>query len=318
MLDFRSEQAIATLRTEQRNPETRGIAALPTLDMLRMINDLDQTVALAVRQALPQIARAVELVVDGLARGGRLVYVGAGTSGRLGFMDAAECGPTYGVDSVRCVMAGGRDAVFQAQERLEDEERLAAKDLRAFGLTAADVVVAAAASGRTPYCIAALDYAARIGAGRVSISCNPGAVLSEHAQIGIEVDTGPEAIMGSTRMKAGTAQKLVMNMISTAAMIRLGRTYDNLMIKLDCKNQKGRNRAERLLMEAVGWEDPDHAKAALDRADGSVEVAALMALAGVTAARAREALAACGEHFQDALAWLAAGQSSEKNLSTEM
>ena len=304
MSDDSNDKVIATLRTEQRSQETTGIASLPTLGILEKINDMDQTVAPAVRKVLSQAVPAVELIAEKIKAGGRLVYVGAGTSGRLGFMDAAECAPTYGTDRVCCVMAGGREAVFRAQEAREDESYLAVNDLKSMELSSSDVVFAIAASGRTPYCIAALDYAAEIGAASISLSCNRDAVMSRHAKISIELETGPEVVMGSTRMKAGTAEKMVMNMISTAVMIRLGRTYDNLMIKLDCKNRKGRNRAARLFLEATGGDNIAYARKALETSGGSLEIAVLVELTGATVDQAKEALEKFNNHFSNALNWL--------------
>ena len=284
---------IAQLHTEQRNAETCGIGQMDTLTMLEKMNTEDQSVALKVRQALGQVAQAVELIVPRMRQGGRLVYVGAGTSGRLGYMDAAECAPTYGMplDAVACVMAGGRAAVFCAQEGLEDDAERGAADLRAWGLRPLDTVVAAAASGRTPYCVGALDYARSIGAGTVALACNPHSVMGRHAQVAIEVDTGSEVIMGSTRMKAGTAQKMVMNMLSTAVMVRLGRTYDNLMVCLHAKNEKISNRVIRLFNEATGAAGSGHAQEMLERAGGRLETAILMERAGCSREAAERALA---------------------------
>ena len=296
---------VTYLHTEQRNPDTVGITGLSTLDMLTRFNDEDRKVADAVRAALPQVARAVDLIAGRMKRGGRLVYVGAGTSGRLGYMDAAECAPTYGMpyDSVACVMAGGHEAVFRPHESLEDLPGQAEEDLAAFGLTDKDTVVAAAASGRTPYCVGALDYAQRIGAGAVSIACNPGAVMSGHAQVAIEVDTGAEAIMGSTRMKAGTAQKLVMNMLSTGVMVKLGRTRDNLMVCMRANNEKVGNRALRLFAEATGEKDREVARQTLAGAQGQLDTAIIMHETGCDAQAAREALSA-HVNFEEALASL--------------
>ena len=279
------------LHTEQRNTSTIGIASCTTLEMLEKINDEDQKVAAQVRKALPDVARAVELIVERMRHGGRLVYAGAGTSGRLGYMDAAECRPTYGIaeNKVSCVMAGGRDAVFSAKESLEDDRAGAREDLRQWGLLPADVVVAAAASGRTPYCIGALDYPREIGAGAISIACNPGSAMSAHADVAIEVDTGAEAIMGSTRMKAGTAQKMIMNMLSTAAMVRLGRTYDNLMICLRARNGKIAYRMVRLYCEATGCTDEEEARRALRAADGQLDIAIFMQKAACTKEDAEKA-----------------------------
>ena len=281
---------VAQLETEQRNAASSRLAELSTLERVTLINREDQTVALRVREALPEIADAVDLIVARAKQGGRLVYVGAGTSARLGVMDAAECQPTYGLNLVHCVMAGGRDAVFNPQEKLEDDAQQAHADLRTFGLRKEDVVVAATASGRTPYCVGALVYAAEIGAGRIGLSCNRPAALGRYAQISIEVDTGAEFIMGSTRMKAGTAQKMVMNMLSTATMIALGRTYQNLMVCLSASNGKISNRVIRLFEEACGREDPGHAREMLKRADGRLDLAVIMEIAGTTLVQARAAM----------------------------
>ena len=283
---------VSMLHTEQRNPDTVGIADLSTLDMMKKINNEDKKVAYAVEQALPAVAAAVDLIAARLAQGGRMLYVGAGTSGRLGYMDAAECGPTYGMpyETVSCVMAGGRDAVFQAQESVEDRPDCAVADLQARNLTAKDVVVAAAASGRTPYCIGALDYARSIGAGAVSLACNPNAVLSAHADVAIEVDCGPEAVMGSTRMKAGSAQKMIMNMLSTGAMIKIGRTQDNLMVCMHARNEKIAIRSVRLFKEATGCEDEQTARQYLQDAGNEMCYAVLMYKTGCTREQAAEAM----------------------------
>lgn len=273
---------VSILHTEQRNQNTVGIDKMSTLEMLQCINNEDQTVAIAVKAALPQIAKAVDAIVPKAAKGGRIVYMGAGTSGRLGYMDASECPPTYGVapDRVTCLMAGGRDAVFAPAEKKEDSPDLAREDLIRFGLTPLDTVVAIAASGRTPYCIGALDYARSISAGAVSVSCNPNAVMSAHADVSIEVDTGAEVIMGSTRMKAGTAQKMVLNMISTSVMVQLGRTWDNLMVCLKCNNEKIGNRSLRLFTEATGCRDTSAVEEALASAGGRIDAAVLMHMTG--------------------------------------
>lgn len=284
-------EKVELLHTEQRNPATIGIDRLATLEMLETINREDQSVALAVQKALPQVAQAVDAIAQRMRRGGRMVYMGAGTSGRIGIMDAAECGPTYGVDSISCLMAGGHEAVFHAQEAAEDSEEMGAKDLQIFGLRPEDCVVAAAASGRTPYCIGGLEYARSIGALAVSLACNPNAAMSSHADIAIEVDTGAEVVMGSTRMKAGTAQKMVMNMLSTGVMIRCGRTCDNLMVYMAAKNGKLNNRIVRLFSEAVGCEDTAYAQQRMAQAQGNLAAAVLMEKTGVDLDRAQQALA---------------------------
>jgi N-acetylmuramic acid 6-phosphate etherase len=308
MKDYCNETHIERLSTEQRNPESRGIGSMTVLEILKKINDFDLTVASSVRDALPEIKLAVDLVVERMRRDGRLIYAGAGTSGRLGIMDAAECAPTYGVNNVLCVMAGGPDAVFHPKEFLEDEQGMAVHDLRKVNLQSTDVVLAVAASGRTPYCIGALEYARNIGAGCISLTCNRHSVMTRYAEVGIEMNTGPEFIMGSTRMKAGTALKMVMNMISTTVMIQLGYTYDNLMIKLRCSNRKGKNRAIRLFCEAVDIHDRQYAQRAIDEAGGDVCVATLVELTGATHDRVRDILHRHGESFQAAFAALRAGK----------
>ena len=293
---------IGGLHTEQRNPATAGLDRMSTADMLRVMYEENRHVLPAVEEALPQITQAAEILKKRMGKGGRLVYAGAGTSGRLGYMDAAECAPTYGVaaDRVTCVMAGGRDAVFRPQEGLEDEAALAAEDLKAIGLTALDTVVAASASGRTPYCVGALDYARSVGAGAVAVSCNPGAEMSRHADVGIEMDTGPEVIMGSTRMNAGTAQKIVMNMLSTAAMVSLGRTWDNLMVCMQAHNTKVNNRAIRLFAEATGCGDPERAAEIIRACGGRLDAAVLAYISGASAETAAQVLAKT-ENIHEAL-----------------
>src|SRR5690554_2061163 len=263
----------AKLNTEQPNLNTRDIDLLNTEQILKKINYLDQQVPYKVAEVIPQIVLAVDLVVEHFQKGGRLVYIGAGTSGRLGYMDAAECPPTFGVslDRVTCVMAGGRNAVFNASEGTEDSGTSAVEDLKAFGLTACDILMAVSASGRTPYCIAALEYAKSIGAGRLSLSCNTESLMSNYSQVAIEVDTGEEAIMGSTRMKAGTAQKLVMNMISTASMIKTGKVYSHFMVGTQALNRKLDNRITRIFMQATGNFKEDYAKKILMEAEGNLK-----------------------------------------------
>jgi len=272
------DNRVTNLGTEQRNPNTVEIANVSTAEMLRMINREDATVAEKVADAIDKIAEAVELIAHRMSMGGRLVYVGAGTSARLAFMDAAECPPTYYVhpEDVTCIMAGGRDCVFRANEMLEDSEDDAVRDLKKYGLAPMDTVVACAASGRTPYCIGALKYAASIGAGHVSMACNLNSEMGKFAEVAIEMDTGAEAIMGSTRMKAGTAQKMAMNMLSTGVMIRLGRTYGNVLLRLPARNSKLSNRDLRYFAEAVGTNDLAYAKDCLKKAHGSSLCAAIM------------------------------------------
>lgn len=279
---------VSSLDTEQRNKNTIGIEAQSTSKLLTMINDEDATVAVKVREAIPQIAKAVDAISERMMKGGRIVYVAAGTSGRLGFMDAAECKPTYGLNRVFCVMAGGHDAVFNAQESIEDSSECARKDLLEFGLKPEDTVIAASASGRTPYCAGGLIYGHEIGALCVSISCNTDAAISKYADFPIEINTGAESIMGSTRMKAGTAQKMVMNMISTSVMIRIGRTYDNLMIKVSAHNGKIGNRMIRLFNEATGNTDSSIAEDMIKKADGRLDIAVIMMLLKISKEKAMD------------------------------
>ncbi len=291
------------INTERVNELTRNIDLLPTEDIVRLINRLDREVPAKVGEQAGAIAKAVDLVVARFSAGGRLVYVGAGTSGRIGFMDAAECPPTYGVpaDLFTCVMAGGRPAVFTPSEGAEDDEAQAVEDLREFGLSTQDAVMALSSSGRTPYCIGALKYAARIGAGRISLSCNPDAELSRLVEVAIEVDTGAEVISGSTRMKAGTCQKLVLNTISTAAMIRMGHVYGNLMIDTRGVNAKLGGRVLRIFAEATGNPDRARAEALLRETGGDVKTAVVMELADMTLEQAREALEKSGGFVRGAL-----------------
>lgn len=299
----RLDQSIMYLGTEQRNDASIGIDKLPVEDMLRIINAEDKTVPGKVEESIPQIAKAVEMIVPRMQNGGRMVYCAAGTSARLGFMDAAECPPTYYVrdDTVTCIMAGGRDCVFHAKEAMEDSEDDAKRDLIAFGLNEKDTVIAAAASGRTPYGVGALKYAKEIGAGTVCISCNKNSVLGQYAETPIEMDTGAEVITGSTRMKAGTAQKLVMNMLSTAVMVRLGRTYDNLIIEGEATNSKGSNRHPRMFAEAIGNPDLEYACKRLDESNWCVRCALLKELTDCDQDTAHWACENCGGSIRNAL-----------------
>lgn len=278
--------------TETRNPLTLELDRMTVVELLQVMNNEDRKVPDAIAQAIPEIALAVDLVVDALRSGGRLVYLGAGTSGRLGVLDAAECPPTFGTppELVVGLLAGGDEAMFHAVEGAEDSGERAVADLERIGFGAADVLVGIAASGRTPYAIAGLSHARRLGAATVSIACNPGATVSREAQVAIELDNGPEVLTGSTRLKAGTSQKLVLNMISTAAMVRLGKVYGNLMVDVQPTNEKLVDRAVRIVAEATGCRE-DEAQRALDASDGHAKTAIVMILRGVGAAEARERLA---------------------------
>ncbi len=277
--------------TEARNPATERLDELSAAELVAVMNAEDHRVADAVAVALPQVAAAVDLTTERLARGGRLIYIGAGTSGRLGVLDAVECPPTFSTspDQVVGVLAGGLKAMFKAVEGAEDSAELGVGDLVELGVGPDDVVVGIAASGRTPYVIGALDHARSVGAGTVSVACNPGAAVSAHADVAIEVDNGPEVLTGSTRLKSGTSQKLVLNMISTATMIRLGKVYGNLMVDVAPTNEKLRERAVRIVCSATDA-TPDAARAALADADGHAKTAIVMILCGISADEARARL----------------------------
>ncbi len=261
--------------TEQRNPRSAGLDAKSTLEILRIINREDRLVADAVSKVIPEIARAVDLAVKALARGGRLVYLGAGTSGRLGVLDAAECIPTFGTEQVIAVMAGAPNSMFRPSEVSEDDPKLGERDLRKIKFSRNDVLVAISASGRTPYVLGGLRYARRLGAAKVLLSANPAAEGRRLANVLIAPVVGPEVIAGSTRMKAGTAQKLVLNMLSTATMVRLGRVFSNLMIGVQLTNSKLRKRALGILMESTGA-TAVRARNALEHSGNSLPVALLM------------------------------------------
>lgn len=279
------------LTTERRNPHTSHIDELSTLEMVTAINREDQQVPLAVEKVLPQIAQAVDLITERLKNGGRLFYIGAGTSGRLGILDAVECPPTYGTapEMVQGLIAGGTPAIFKAQERAEDNPALAAKDLTAAGFSACDVLVGIAASGRTPYVIGGIEYAKKIKAPTIALSCSENSQIAALADIAITPITGPEAVTGSTRMKAGTAQKLVLNMLSTGTMIKLGKVYGNLMVDVKTSNLKLEERARRIVMEATGC-SRDEAIAVLAQAQGRAKLAILLQLTGCSAEEGRELL----------------------------
>jgi N-acetylmuramic acid 6-phosphate etherase len=281
--------------TEQENARTRDISSRSTAEMLRLINDEDAGVAAAVGREIPHIARAVEGIVDRLRHGGRLFYVGTGTSGRLGVLDASECPPTFGVapDLVQGVIAGGYEACHRAVEASEDDRAAGAHDLDARGVTSRDAVVGIAASGRTPYTIGAVEHARGIGAFTAAITCVPESPITRAAEVPIVPVVGAEVLAGSTRMKAGTAQKLVLNMLSTAAMMRLGYVSGNRMTNLRARNSKLQARSLRILAAEAGL-DAAAAAGLLDRAGGELPTAVVMAKTGCTAADARAALDASG------------------------
>jgi N-acetylmuramic acid 6-phosphate etherase len=279
--------------TELPNPHTENLDRLPTLEMLARINDEDATVAAAVRTQLPAIARAVDAIADGLRSGGRLIYVGAGTSGRLGVLDASECLPTFGVkpEMVFGIIAGGERALTRAMEGAEDDSAAGVAAMDGAAVREQDVVVGISASGGAPYVRAAVVRARERGAVTVSIANSPSAPLSMDADIAIEVVTGPEVITGSTRMKAGTAQKMVLNMLSTGAMVRIGKTYGNRMVDVQATNAKLVQRARRLLQEIGNVPSVDDADRLLAEAGGAVKTAIVMARRGVSAKEAKHSLA---------------------------
>ena len=297
-----SHIALDHLTTEARNPATVGLDDLSTLDMVRLINSEDALVAEAVGREAEVIAKVVEIVADRLARGGRLVYMGAGTSGRLGVLDASECPPTFNADPNQVVglIAGGRAALTTSIEGAEDNPALGAKDLEDIQLGSDDVLIGIATSGRTPYVVGGLAYARSLGAFTVAFSCNDAAEIRDQADLAITPVVGPEVVSGSTRLKAGTATKLVLNTITTAAMIRLGKTYGNLMVDLRQSNNKLLARAVRIVGLATGLPQAE-AQRVLDLCDGEVKLAIVVQLAGVTPDEARGRLAASEGHVGQAI-----------------
>ena len=280
-----------SLDTERRNPPSRGIDLKSTSEILRIISREDATVARAVAPEIPAIARAVDIIVASLRRGGRLLYVGAGTSGRLAVLDAAECLPTFGVPRrmVQGLLAGGRRALVSAVEGAEDDAPQGAHDLRKNKISAKDVVVGLTASGATPYVLGALRYARQRGAATIGVTCSGRAAISRVARITIAAKVGPEVLAGSTRMKAGTAQKMVLNMLSTASMVRLGYVFDNWMIRVALTNKKLRDRGLRILQEAAGVSVSEAARAAR-HAGHDLPVALVMLKCKVSASQARKKL----------------------------
>ena len=294
---------LKTLTTETRNPRTMDIDRVPLADVVRLMHEEDQIAVAAVTPELPSIVQAVEIVEAAFRRGGRLFYVGAGTSGRLGVLDAAECPPTFGTppSQVQGLIAGGREAMFQAQEGAEDHEAKGAEAIDGAGVTAADVVCGIAASRRTPYVVGAVARAREIGAKTLFVTCNPRSQFALDVDVAICPDVGPEPIMGSTRMKSGTATKLVLNAISTATMIRLGKVYENMMVDLQMTNLKLVERSKRIVMTATGV-DYNRASEALAAAGGHVKTALVMLLADVDADNARARIDAADGFVRHAIA----------------
>ncbi|MGW0699494.1 N-acetylmuramic acid 6-phosphate etherase [Streptomyces sp. NPDC002867] len=294
---------LATLTTEAFRPELADIDRLPTLEIARLMNGEDETVPAAVAARLPVIAAAIDATAERMSRGGRLIYAGAGTAGRLGVLDASECPPTFNTDpsEVTGLIAGGPTAMFTAVEGAEDSKELAAADLDALKVTEDDTVVGISASGRTPYAIGAVEHARSLGALTIGLSCNAASALGAAADHAVEVVVGPELLTGSTRLKAGTAQKLVLNMISTITMIRLGKTYGNLMVDVRASNDKLRARSRRIVSLATGAAD-EEIEAALEATGGEVKNAILVILGGVDAGTASALLTRSNGHLRAALA----------------
>ena len=294
---------LGQLSTEQTNPASRDLDRKSSLAIAKIINAEDTKVAAAVKRALPSIARAIDLITAALKRGGRLIYVGTGTSGRLGALEAAECPPTFNVDpkTVQYVIAGGPKALGAAVEADEDSRKLGEREIGRKKPGKNDVVVGIAASGRTPFTIAAVEYARRRGAKTVAVTCNPGSALGRAAQVEIVLDVGPEVIAGSSRMKAGSAQKMVLNMLSSGAMTRLGYVYDNLMVNVHLKNEKLMERGISILQRAAGI-DRATAEEALESARNNVPVALVMLQARAGRSAAARALRTSNGSVREAIA----------------
>ncbi len=297
------DQPFDDLLTEQPNPASERIDALDAEAILRLMNQEDRKAAEAVAAAIPSIARAVETIAKALRCGGRLFYVGAGTSGRLGVLDAAECPPTFNVppDLVQGIIAGGPQALVRAVEAAEDDPKAGERDLLERNFTSADVLVGISASGRTPYVVGAVEAARRLGARTIGISCTPDSLLSRAVDIPIELLAGPEIIAGSTRLKAGTATKMVLNMLSTAAMIRLGHVFGNLMVNVQPNSEKLRDRAVRIVARSCGLGRNDAAEL-LARAGGDVKAAIVMFRLNLSLDQARKRLERAGGRISEALA----------------
>ena len=302
---------LSRLTTERRNPASANIDSCTTLEMVTIMQQEDSKIASAIEKILPEIARAIDATSQRLENGGHLFYLGAGTSGRLGILDASECPPTYGTDPelVQGLIAGGIPAIFRAQEGAEDNPGLAVHDLKEHGFSAKDVLVGIAASGRTPYVIGGLKYARELGALTIALACSEHAEIAALADIALTPVTGPEVVTGSTRMKAGTAQKLVLNMLSTGTMIKLGKVYGNLMVDVKASNKKLEERAIRIVMEGSGCERTE-AEKALKGADGHAKLAILMVVAGVSASEGKALLERTSGHLAAAIRLAAGGMKA--------
>ena len=284
-------QTLSTLITEQRNPNSMHVDSLSALEIVQLMNEEDKQVPLAIEKCLPQIAQAVECIVAAFQQGGRLVYIGAGTSGRLGVLDASECPPTFGVspEMVKGIIAGGERALRHPIEGAEDSKAQAVVDLQTIHFSLKDVLVGIAASGRTPYVIGALEYAKSLGSVTVSIASNPNSAMANIVDIAIDTVVGPEVLTGSSRLKSGTAQKLVLNMLTTASMILMGKCYQNLMVDVQASNEKLKARAIRIVMQATDC-DKALAEETLKQADQNAKLAIMMILSGLDRAQAEALL----------------------------
>ena len=284
-------QTLSTLITEQRNPNSMNVDCLSALEIVQLMNEEDKQVPLAIEKCLPQIAQAVECIVAAFQQGGRLVYIGAGTSGRLGVLDASECPPTFGVspEMVKGIIAGGERALRHPIEGAEDSKEQAVIDLQTIHFSSKDVLVGIAASGRTPYVIGALEYAKSLGSVTVSIASNPNSAMANIVDIAIDTVVGPEVLTGSSRLKSGTAQKLVLNMLTTASMILMGKCYQNLMVDVQASNEKLKARAIRIVMQATDC-DKALAEETLKQADQNAKLAIMMILSGLDRAQAEALL----------------------------
>ena len=284
-------QTLSTLITEQRNPNSMHVDSLSALEIVQLMNQEDKQVPLAIEKCLPQIAQAVECIVAAFQQGGRLVYIGAGTSGRLGVLDASECPPTFGVspEMVKGIIAGGERALRHPIEGAEDSKTHAVVDLQTIQFSSKDVLVGIAASGRTPYVIGALEYAKSLGSVTVSIASNPNSAMANIVDIAIDTVVGPEVLTGSSRLKSGTAQKLVLNMLTTASMILMGKCYQNLMVDVQASNEKLKARAIRIVMQATDC-DKTLAEETLKLADQNAKLAIMMILSGLDRAQAEALL----------------------------
>lgn len=284
-------QTLSTLITEQRNPNSMHVDSLSALEIVQLMNEEDKQVPLAIEKCLPQIAQAVECIVAAFQQGGRLVYIGAGTSGRLGVLDASECPPTFGVspEMVKGIIAGGERALRHPIEGAEDSKAQAVVDLQTIQFSSKDVLVGIAASGRTPYVIGALEYAKSLGSVTVSIASNPNSAMANIVDIAIDTVVGPEVLTGSSRLKSGTAQKLVLNMLTTASMILMGKCYQNLMVDVQASNEKLKARAIRIVMQATDC-DKAIAEETLKQADQNAKLAIMMILSGLDRVQAEALL----------------------------